>query len=157
MHRALFSLTNASRFSSRRVIEEYFKLPLFAVVGASTDRDKFGNKVLRCYQHREKVAIPVSKKEKLIEGVQCVDSLTTLAQRKESEVKSEDIGVSIVTPPAVTKSVLEEGVRLGFRHFFLQPGTDNEDVKRYIESLKQASPEIKIIQSCVLVELDCHP
>lgn len=149
--------TNIFYFSTIRITDDYFNLPLFAVVGASTDRKKFGNKVLRCYQLRQKLAIPVSNKEKNIEGVQCVDSLTTLAEVKAGTVKAQDIGVSIVTPPAVTKSILEEGVQLGFRHFFLQPGTYNEDISQYIESLRLSSPYIKIIQSCVLVELDCHP
>lgn len=31
-------------------LEQFLASPVFAVVGASTNRDKYGNKVLRCYQ-----------------------------------------------------------------------------------------------------------
>ena len=40
----------------------------FAVVGASTDRSKYGNKVLRCYLQHGKQAYPINPKAQEVEG-----------------------------------------------------------------------------------------
>ena len=137
----------------------FFKLPLFAVVGASTERAKFGNKVLRAYIDNSFQAVPINKKQDIIEGMHCVDSLTTLAstlskgENYNGVSNPAQVGVSIITPPNVTKLILEEGVGLGYSNFFLQPGTCNDEVEDYILELKGLKPKINIIQGCVLVEL----
>lgn len=144
----------------------FLKLPLFAVVGASNDRSKFGNKVLRAYQEHSFKAIPISKKQDVIEGVASLDSLTTLANKVTGEKDFQTsvgvnttalIGVSIVTPPAATRLVLEEGLQLGYTHFFLQPGTCDDAVQDYILEAKKANQNLNIIQSCLLVELGVDP
>lgn len=141
----------------------FFKLPLFAVVGASSQRSKFGNKVLRAYQEKTLNALPVSKRETVIEGIPCVDSLTTLAHNltPESEfpqvsgiTSTAMIGVSIITPPGATRLILEEGALLGYTNFFLQPGTTNAEVDSFIAELKKKNKKMNIIEGCVLVELD---
>jgi hypothetical protein len=54
---------------SLRIMEQFFSLPLKAVVGASTDRMKFGNKVLRCYIDKKQLAVPINKRQATIEGI----------------------------------------------------------------------------------------
>jgi predicted CoA-binding protein len=135
------------------LIPQYFSQQQFAVVGASTDRTKFGNKVLRCYVAHDKNAIPINKKEKEVEGLASFDSLTALAQANPSSVANT--GVSIITPPAVTRAVMEEGISKGYRWFFLQPGTADASVREYYESAHKADPSVKVIESCVLVQLGC--
>ena len=55
------------------------------------DRDKFGNKVLRCYvQHGYKV-IPINKKSKMIEEIAALPSLTNLIST--TDVSADSIGV----------------------------------------------------------------
>lgn len=133
-------------------IKQFFKLSKFAVVGASTDRTKFGNKVLRAYQQKSLAATPVNKKVEEIEGVRTKESLTKFAEG----FSTSDIsltGVSIITPPAVTREVIEEGYNLGFRWFFLQPGTADRNVKEYCERLKNTDSSFKLIEDCVLVQL----
>ena len=141
----------------------FFKLPLFAVVGASSERAKFGNKVLRAYQEKSLNALPVSQRQNIIEGLPCVDSLTTLSHNLtvESEfpqvtgiTSTAMIGVSIITPPAVTRRILEEGNLLGYTNYFLQPGTSDSEVEKYISEMKKNNKQMNIIQGCVLVELD---
>jgi predicted CoA-binding protein len=126
----------------------------FAVVGASSDRNKFGNKVLLCYLNRTKTAIPINPKEKEIEHLSVVDSLSTLAKQKPSAVP--ETGVSIITPPAVTRAVLEEGISKGYRSFFLQPGTTDESVKTFLKDAMEKDTSIKVIHDCVLVQLGCE-
>lgn len=135
----------------------FFKLPFFAVVGASNDRTKFGNKVLRCYIQNGKKASPISPKRDFIEEVKCFKSLTEFSSAISSEFGSStlEVGVSIITPPGVTKAVLDEGVKNGYRNFFLQPGTTDNEVDEYIENLRQSISNVNIIKGCVLIELGC--
>ncbi|MDD2854982.1 MAG: CoA-binding protein, partial [Desulfuromonadaceae bacterium] len=41
-------------------INRFLDSPAFGVVGASANRDKYGNKVLRCYLQKGRIAIPVN-------------------------------------------------------------------------------------------------
>jgi len=132
--------------------EEFFNLHSFAVVGASTNRDKFGNKVLRCYKQHGKHAIPISTRESMIESLPCVKSLTALSTEKGKDFMSQ-LGVSIITPPGATALILKEGVSVGCRHFYLQPGTADDTVRELIASEEFQKAGVKSIQGCVLVDL----
>ena len=144
----------------------FFKLPLFAVVGASSERAKFGNKVLRAFQEKSLNALPISKKQATIEGIPCIDSLKTLSHNLTVETEFPQlqgitnpsmVGVSVVTPPAATRAVLEEGAHLGYTNFLLQPGTCDAEVEKYITTLQKGNDKMNIIQGCVLVELGVDP
>ena len=90
----------------------------WAVVGASKDRSKYGNKVLRCYLQRGLAPVyPVNPNASKVEGLVAYPSLTTLPERPRA--------VSIITPPAVTEDVVEEAARLGIRHLWMQPGAES--------------------------------
>lgn len=89
-----------------------------AVVGASQDRAKYGNKTLRVYQQRGRLAYPVNPNANRIEGVQAFPTLTALPEPVH--------GISIITPPAVTVKVIDEAGRLGIKHVWMQPGAENE-------------------------------
>jgi uncharacterized protein len=146
----------------KSVVNTFLKLPVFAVVGASAERQKYGNKVLRCYMENNLPVFPISQKMPEIEGLPCVSSLSNLAHAclagdvllgGEKRFEPSVVGVSIVTPPAATRLVLQEGFEQGFRNFFLQPGTTNAEVDEYIMLLKSQYPDMIIIESCVLVAL----
>lgn len=126
--------------------KEFFKLPAFVVVGASTEKAKFGNKVLRAYQSKGFKVTPINKKVDVIEGIPCEESLTSYSAKHPDVAK---VGVSIVTPPAVTRQIVEEGLSLGYRNFFFQPGTVDHSVEAVLDGAAQAH----FVQSCVLVEL----
>jgi predicted CoA-binding protein len=141
--------------------KSFFQLPYFAVVGASTDRSKFGNKVLRSYKENNFQAVPINPKQTVVEGIPAVGSLAELcaliqtgdAKTKRAESTSA-VGVSIITPPAVTRQIMQEGVEHGYVNFFLQPGTYDGAVDSYIKELKASKDKkFNIIKGCVLVEL----
>lgn len=149
----------------------FFKQSLFAVVGASDDRSKFGNKVLRCYQQHGFSVVPINKRTSVIEGIPCETSLTELCQKLsivgnvlKSNVNGDaeditsknikNIGVSIITSPGVTKLIIEEGLALGIEHFYLQPGTYDSETDDYINTKKaDFGSDINIVKSCVLIDL----
>jgi uncharacterized protein len=99
-------------------IEEFLAQKRFAVVGASSDRAKYGNKVLRCYLQHGRDAIPVNPKDGEVEG--------RTAYRSLSEIPEPPQAVSIITPPKVTETVVEEAGKLGIRHIWMQPGAESD-------------------------------
>jgi uncharacterized protein len=124
---------------------------LKAVVGASEDRKKFGNKVLRSYIGKNMACVPINKKSKEIEGLPTIESLTSLRGRLPfgGAITMTDVGVSLITPPGVTKLIVEEAYSLGVRSFFLQPGTYDATTDVFLTGLKDAN----VVKGCVLVEL----
>ena len=145
---ALLCMSSSSSSASPSAL--FFATPLKAVVGASADRDKYGNMVLRCYKEHKMAAVPINKRSTEIEGVATVASLTLLSQSTSHTMG--EVGVSIITPPGVTKLILEEGSKLGIRHFYLQPGTYDDVTDAYMAS-ELAGKGVNIVKGCVLVEL----
>jgi predicted CoA-binding protein len=89
-----------------------------AVVGASTDRAKYGNKVLRAYLQRGRPVYPVNPRAAQVEGLTAFPSLGALPEKPH--------GVSIVTPPAISARIVEEAAQLGIRHLWMQPGAESQ-------------------------------
>lgn len=125
-----------------RLIEDFLKGDRFAVVGASNDRNKFGNKVLRAYLEHGRTAIPIHPTEKVVEGVR--------AYAKLSEIPVPVHGVSIITPYPITERVIEEAGVLGIKRVWMQPGA--ESVKA-IQRAKELGMAVIAGGPCVLVEL----
>lgn len=117
----------------------------FAVVGASTDRAKYGNKVLRVYMQNNKPVYPVNPRGGEIEGLKAYPDLASLPVKPH--------GVSIITPPPVTEKVVEQAVSLGIGHLWMQPGAESEAAVAL--ALKN---DINLIYkgACALVVLGYH-
>lgn len=128
--------------NSRSATDRFLAGNPFAVVGASRDRAKFGNKVLRCYQQAGLEVFPVHPRETEIEGEPCFPDLRSLPRRPH--------GVSIVTPPGVTEAVVDEAIDLGIEHLWLQPGAESPDAVRRAE---EAGLNVIHGGPCILVVL----
>ena len=126
-------------------LEQFLAAPMFAVVGASTNRDKYGNKVLRCYQQNNRPVIPVHPKEKRIEGIDCVASIADLPAEVES--------LSVITPPKITERIVEQAAAKGIKNIWMQPGAESPAAVQYCEE-----QGINIIADgiCLLVVLRYH-
>lgn len=88
-----------------------------AVVGASTDRSKYGNKVLRAFQQMSRDVFPVHPAAEVVEGLTAYADLASLPLAVH--------GVSIITPPGVTESIVEQAGELGIEHLWIQPGAES--------------------------------
>jgi len=129
--------------STRDRIQDFLAGDRFAVVGASPDRGKFGNRVLRCYLRHGLEAVPVNPGHGEVEGLPCAGSLT--------ELDAPVHGVSVITPPAVSLRVVEEAGALGLTRVWLQPGAEDEAV---LERAEELGLELIAGGPCLLVELD---
>lgn len=126
-------------------IEKFLQSPEFAVIGASSNRNKYGNKVLRCYiQHQMKV-YPVHPSEDEVEGLTVFSSVMELP----NEVKS----ISIITPPQITEEVVNEAIKRGIQNIWMQPGAESQQaIQNCIDH------QINVIAKgpCILVVLGFH-
>ena len=123
-------------------IEQFLASDVFGVVGASSKRHKYGNKVLRCYQQNRRQAIPVNPVEKEIEGATVVASIADLPDEVQS--------ISLITPPQVTEKVVEQAAARGIRNIWMQPGAESLAA---IEFCRKAELNLIADGSCVLVVL----
>ena len=128
-----------------RRIELFLSAPSFGVAGASKNRDKFGNKILRCYLQHRMIAVPINPKEKEIEGITCAASIEDLPD----DVKS----LSIVTPPAVTAQLAPEIINKGVLSVWIQPGAEHPEA---IAFLLEKGINVIADGSCLLVVLGYH-
>lgn len=94
----------------------------YAVVGASADRDKYGNKVLRAYLQQGLEVYPVNPRMAEIEGVKAYPDLPSIPAKVR--------GVSIITPPHVTERVVEEAAAAGAEFVWMQPGAESPEAIR---------------------------
>lgn len=128
--------------SNANQIEKFLSASVFGVVGASSRRHKFGNKILRCYLENNLRAIPVHPAEKVIEGIDCVASVSDLPD----DVKS----ISIITPPQITEKVVKLALEKGIKNIWMQPGAESEAA---IALCRDSGVEPIYGGTCLLVEI----
>ena len=125
----------------REIIADFLAAGPYAVVGASNDRMKYGNRVLRAYQHKGWKVYPVNPREPSIEGLVAFPDLKSLPETAR--------GVSIITPPKVTERVVVEAAGAGARFVWMQPGAESPEA---IRLAREHGLEVIADGSCFLVE-----
>ena len=113
-----------------------------AVVGASRDRHKYGNKVLRCYQQRQRPVYAVNPEADDVEGLTAHADLASLPEAVH--------GISIITPPWTTTGVVEQAIALGIRHVWMQPGAESPQA---LKRAREAGMNLIAGGPCILVVL----
>ncbi len=126
-------------------IDQFLAAPVFGVVGASSNRDKYGNKVLRCYQQNNRRVIPVHPKETQVEGENCVATVTDLPEEVQS--------ISIITPPQITEKVVKQAAAHGIKNIWMQIGSESPAAVQYCQ---EQGLNVIADGSCVLVVLGYH-
>ncbi len=123
-------------------IVDFFDSPAFGVVGASSDTNKYGNTVLRAYLRKGLKVYPINPNESEIEGIPALADVSELPD----EVKS----ISIITPPTVTKSVVDSAIKKNILNIWMQPGAQSEQA---IEDCQNAGIDVIADGRCVLHSL----
>lgn len=110
-----------------------------AVVGASNDPAKYGNVIVRNLAGKGYTVLPVNPREREIAGLTAYPSL--------ADVPGPIDIVNVVTPPAVTRRVLDEAARLALPAVWLQDGSFDEDV---LEAARKG-PFRTVHHACIMV------
>ncbi|MEE8137442.1 MAG: CoA-binding protein [Thermoanaerobaculia bacterium] len=115
-----------------------------AVVGASNDRRKFGNKCVRAYQSAGFQVFPVNLREEEIEGLKVYDSL--------GQVPGPLDRISVYLPPEVTRDLLPEIARRGAREVWFNPGSADPEILR---AAREAGIEVR--DGCSITAIGLSP
>ena len=126
-------------------IETFLAAEYYAVAGASTNRDKYGNKILRCYLQNNKKVTPINPRAEEIEGLACVASVSDLDESVES--------LSVITPPKITVEVVKQAIKKGIKNIWMQPGAECEEA---ISLCRENGINVIADGSCLLVVLHYH-
>ena len=119
--------------------------PTVAIVGASADRSKYGNKSVRAHLQQDYRVYPVNPKGGQIEG------LTTYARL--ADVPEEHLNrISMYVPPAMGMKMLDEIVAKGCDELFLNPGADSDELVAAAEA-RGLNP----IVACSIVDVGVSP
>lgn len=127
---------------SNQAIEDFLSSTRYAVVGASENRDKYGNKVLRCYLQNDRQVVPVNPRSETVEGLECYRDLASIPEPVDA--------VSVITPPSISEQVIADAAELGIKHVWLQPGAENS---RCIELGEELGLNLVAGGPCLLVAL----
>ena len=91
-----------------------------AIVGASNDRHKFGNKSLRAFQSEGHTVIPINPHESQVEGIKAYASVL--------DVPGPIDMATVYVQPDVTLRLLDEFQRKGIAEIWVNPGAEDEAV-----------------------------
>ena len=122
-------------------IESFLDGRPHAVVGASRDRSKYGNRVLRAYVDQGRTVYAVNPQAQEVEGVASFPDLKSLPEPVH--------GISVITPPAVTDRVVDQAIALGIRHIWMQPGAESTAA---IRKARAAGLNVIAGGACILVK-----
>jgi uncharacterized protein len=116
-----------------------------AILGASSDRSKYGNKSVRAHQQMGYTVYPVNPKGGEIEGLQVYRSLDEVPPGKLDRI-------SVYLPPAVGINALADIAKRGCAELWLNPGSDSPEVMEKAHALG-----LNVVQACSIVDLGISP
>jgi predicted CoA-binding protein len=113
-------------------------------MGASSDREKYGNKAVRAYLKQGYTVYPVNPRGGEIEGQPVFKSIAEVPTRPDQ--------VSVYLPPAVVLEILPHIAARGCDELWLNPGADSEAVLAEAERLR-----LNVIVACSIMGLGERP
>jgi len=115
-----------------------------AIVGASADRAKYGNKAVRAFVQGGWTVFPVNPGITEVEGLKCFSSV--------NDVPGPIDRISMYVPPNTGRKMLAEIAAKSPREFFLNPGSEDPDLVREAEGLG-----LNPIIACSVVNIGLRP
>lgn len=117
------------------------KIKTIAVVGASNNPSKFGNKIVKDLLRRGFEVFPINPREEEIEGLKSYSSIKDLPVVPDL--------VDLVVRSAVGIGVIKEAINLGVKNIWVQPGAESEEIETYLESHLEIN---FVLRSCIMIE-----
>jgi uncharacterized protein len=119
-------------------------MKVVAVIGASPNRSKFGNKALRAYGQAGYVAIPITPRHTEVEGLRAYASVLDVPG-------TIDIATFYV-PPDIGERVIEDVARKGISEVWLNPGAESDALVTKAKGLG-----IDPIEACSIIGIGMSP
>ena len=115
-----------------------------AIVGASADRHKYGNKAVRAFHQGGWTVYPVNAKADEIEGLKCYRAIADVPEPIDR--------VSMYVAPAIGKKLLSEIAAKKPSEVYFNPGSADDEILEQAESLG-----LNAVNACSIVNIGLRP
>ena len=115
-----------------------------AVIGASNNRRKFGNRAVRAYLDQGYTVVPINPHEHEVEGLKAYASVL--------DVPGTIDMASFYVPPEVGEQTIDEIARKQIAEVWLNPGAESDELIARARALS-----LKPIVACSIVALGRNP
>jgi predicted CoA-binding protein len=115
-----------------------------AVVGASNNPRKFGNKAVRAFLAEGHHVIPVNPKERQVEGLKAYASVL--------DVPGQIDMATVYVPPHVGLQLLAEFEAKGIREIWVNPGAESDEL---LEEARRR--KLNVIAACSVLAIGRNP
>jgi uncharacterized protein len=115
-----------------------------AVIGASSNRSKYGNKALRAFARQGYRVVAINPNEREVEGYATYPSVLDVPDHIDM--------ATIYVQPDVAVGVIEQVARKGIPEVWLNPGADGDDAVARARELG-----VNAIQACSIMAIGDSP
>ena len=115
-----------------------------AVVGASSDRNKFGNKALRAFKAEGFTVIPINPNELEVEGIKTFPSVLDVPQAIDM--------ATVYVPPEIGERLIAEFAEKRIPEIWINPGAESDALLRDAKARK-----LNVIAACSIVGIGRSP
>ena len=115
-----------------------------AVIGASSNRNKFGNRAVRAFRQQGYTVVPINPHEAEVEGLKSYASVL--------DVPGAIDMASFYLPPEIGLRVIDEVARKGIPEVWLNPGAESDALIARAKAL-----HIQPIVACSIVAIGENP
>jgi len=119
-------------------------MPAVAVIGASNDRNKYGNKSLRAHMKQDYTVYPVNPNTENVEGLRAYKSVKDIPGPLDR--------VTLYVPPEIGVTLLADIADKAPDEFFVNPGAESDEL---IEKARELG--LNPIQACSITDLGMSP
>jgi predicted CoA-binding protein len=115
-----------------------------AIVGASSDRSKFGNKALRAFRAEGYTVVPVNPNEPEVEGLKTYASVVDVPQAIDM--------ATVYVPPEIGINLLADFERKKIPEIWVNPGAESDELLAEAKRRK-----LNVIAACSIVGIGRSP
>lgn len=115
-----------------------------AVIGASSDRNKFGNKALRAFKAEGYTVIPINPNEREVEGIATYASVLNVPGTIDM--------ATVYVQPDVAMRLLPEFEQKGIAEIWVNPGAESDELLSEARRRK-----LNVIAACSIIGIGRSP
>jgi predicted CoA-binding protein len=115
-----------------------------AVVGASSDRGKFGNKAVRAFQTQGYRVIPINPNEPQVEGLRTYASVLDVPEAIDM--------ATVYVQPSVAVGLLDDFEKKGIPEIWVNPGAESDEL--LTEARRR---NLNVIAACSIIGIGESP
>jgi predicted CoA-binding protein len=115
-----------------------------AIIGASSDPRKFGNRALRAFRRQGYTVIPINPNEAQVEGLKAYSSVL--------DVPGTIDMATFYVPPEIGEKVIAEVARKRIPEVWLNPGSESDELIRLARALN-----VEPILACSILGIGENP